>query len=39
MHFGDADDPLSEVSRLLASRANHTLLPEAGTRPCIYYLT
>ena len=39
MHFGDADDPLSEVSRLLASRPNHTLLPEAGTKPRIYYLT
>jgi len=39
MHFGDLDDPLSEVSRLLASRPNHALLPEAGTKPCIYYLT
>jgi Fe-S-cluster-containing dehydrogenase component len=39
MHFGDRDDPLSEVSRLLASRSNHALLPEAGTQPCIYYLT
>ena len=39
MHFGDSDDPLSEVSRLLASRPNHTLLPEAGTKPRIYYLT
>lgn len=39
MHFGDLDDPLSEVSRLLASRAHHALLPEAGTKPCIFYLT
>lgn len=39
MHFGDRDDPLSEVSRLLASRPEHALLPEAGTGPCIYYLT
>lgn len=39
MHFGDLDDPLSEVSRLLASRANHTLLPEAGTGPHVFYLT
>ncbi len=39
MHFGDADDPLSEVSRLLTSRPQHTLLPEAGTKPRIYYLT
>jgi Fe-S-cluster-containing dehydrogenase component len=39
MHFGDLDDPLSEVSRLLNSRAHHALLPEAGTQPRIYYLT
>jgi len=39
MHFGDADDPFSEVNKLLASRLNHTLLPEAGTKPRIYYLT
>jgi hypothetical protein len=39
MHFGDRDDPLSEVSRLLASRPGHALLPEAGTQPRIYYLT
>jgi Fe-S-cluster-containing dehydrogenase component len=39
MHFGDLDDPNSEVSKLLASRAHHTLLPGAGTRPQVYYLT
>jgi Fe-S-cluster-containing dehydrogenase component len=39
MHFGDLDDPNSEVSRLLASRRNHPLLPAAGTKPRIYYLT
>ncbi len=39
MHFGDLDDPDSEVSRLLASRRNHALLPEAGTGPRIFYLT
>jgi len=39
MHFGDLDDPLSEVSRLLRSREHHTLLPEAGTKPRIYFLT
>ena len=39
MYFGDLDDPQSEVSRVLASRRNHSLLPEAGTRPRIYYLT
>ena len=38
MIFGDLDDPRSEVSRRLASRAHHSLLPEAGTRPRIFYL-
>jgi Fe-S-cluster-containing dehydrogenase component len=38
MHFGDLDDPRSEVSRLLVSRAHHALLPEAGTRPRLFYL-
>ena len=39
MHFGDLDDPHSEVSRLLASRHGHALQPEAGTGPRIHYLT
>lgn len=39
MHFGDANDPASEVSRLLASRTAHTLIPEAGSRPSVFYLT
>ena len=39
LHFGDADDPNSEVSRLLAARASHTLIPEAGTKPGVFYLT
>jgi Fe-S-cluster-containing dehydrogenase component len=39
MHFGDLDDPQSEVSQLLNSRPHHALLPEAGTKPCIFYLT
>ena len=38
MHFGDLDDPNSEVSRLLASRPHHDLLPAAGTGPRIFYL-
>lgn len=36
--FGDLDDPNSEISRVLASRKAHPLLPAAGTRPRIYYL-
>lgn len=39
MHFGDLDDPESEVSRLLASRRSHVLHPEAGTGPRVVYLT
>jgi Fe-S-cluster-containing dehydrogenase component len=39
MSFGDLEDPHSEVRRLLAARRNHALLPEAGTRPQIFYLT
>ena len=38
MYFGDVDDPQSEVSRLLAARTHHSLLPEAGTKPRIFYL-
>ncbi len=38
MHFGDLDDPHSEVSRLLASRRHHALQPEAGTEPRIFFL-
>lgn len=37
-HFGDFDDPDSEVSRLIASREYKQLLPEEGTRPSVYYL-
>lgn len=39
MTFGDLDDPQSDVSRLLSSRSNHSLISEAGTKPQIYYLT
>jgi Fe-S-cluster-containing dehydrogenase component len=39
MYFGDLDDPASEVSRLLRARRWHTLLPEAGTKPRVFYLT
>src|SRR5690606_39008021 len=37
-HFGDLSDPESNVSRLLAERESYTLLPEAGTKPCVHYL-
>lgn len=38
MYFGDLDDVNSEVSRLLSSRKHHAVLPEAGTKPQIFYL-
>jgi hypothetical protein len=39
MHFGNLDDPASGVSTLLRMRQWHALLPEAGTRPRVFYLT
>ena len=39
MYFGDLEDPQSSVSKLLATRKHHSILPEAGTKPQIYYLT
>lgn len=39
MFFGDVDDPASEVSRLLTTREHHALIPEAGCRPHVFYLS
>ena len=36
--WGDLDDPSSEVSKAIASRACKQLLPEKGTKPSVYYL-
>lgn len=38
MHFGDADDAASHVSRLLRRRAHHALLPDAGCAPHCFFL-
>ncbi len=37
LHFGDLDDPSSEVSRLLKKRHWFHLLEEVGTKPRVYY--
>ena len=36
--FGDLNDPLSQVSKLLKSRKYKVKIPEAGTGPNVYYL-
>ena len=38
-HFGDIDDPESEVSKAIQGRTYFKLLEEKGTKPSIYYLT
>ena len=37
MHFGNLDDPASEVARLVATKVAFTLMPEADTGPAIFY--
>ena len=37
-HFGDLNDPESEVSKLLATHDYYRLYEEAGTGPAIYYI-
>ena len=38
MTFGDMDDRMSDIFKLVSSRKWKTLIPEAGTKPNIYYL-
>jgi molybdopterin-containing oxidoreductase family iron-sulfur binding subunit len=37
IHFGDLDDPNSEVSKLLQEKSSFRLLEDAGTEPRVYY--
>jgi Fe-S-cluster-containing dehydrogenase component len=39
IHFGDLNDPASDVAQLLAARPHAGLRPEAGTRPMVFYLS
>ncbi|MDX2413627.1 MAG: 4Fe-4S dicluster domain-containing protein [Bacteroidales bacterium] len=39
LYFGDLDDPRSPVSEVLKLRKYKTLIPEAGTKPQIFFLT
>ena len=39
IHFGDLDDPESQVSRLIKARGAVRLMSELGTDPSVYYLT
>ena len=36
--FGNLNDPKSEVSRLVATKAVSTIKPEMGTHPRVYYI-
>ncbi len=36
--FGNLEDPYSEVSRLLKEYNSRVLLPEAGTKPRVFYI-
>ena len=38
MIFGDLDDKNSDISKALQTRQHKTLIPEAGTKPQVYYL-
>ena len=38
MHFGDLDDPYSEIARLIKEKKGKPFHPEYGTEPSIYYI-
>ena len=38
IHFGDLNDPESNVSKILTANDGYRLKPEEGTEPSVYYL-
>jgi len=38
IHFGDLDDPNSEINRVIKEKHGHPFHPEFGTDPSIYYI-
>jgi len=38
-HFGDLNDPNSEVAKLLATHDHYVWYEEAGTEPKIFYIS
>jgi molybdopterin-containing oxidoreductase family iron-sulfur binding subunit len=36
--FGDLDNPVSQVSILIAQKSGQPLHPQVGTKPSVYYL-
>ena len=38
IHFGDLDDPNSDVAKLVATRNPQPMKPQAGTKPKVFYL-
>ncbi len=39
IHYGDINDPMSDVSKLIKSRKGYVLKPEKGTKPSNHYLS
>jgi Fe-S-cluster-containing dehydrogenase component len=38
IHFGDLDDPNSEINRIIKEKHGHAFHPEYDTKPSIYYI-
>ena len=38
IHFGDLDDPYSDINRLIKEKKGHPFHAEFDTQPSIYYI-